>query len=147
MMNLEIRDLPFERKLFGCARAVSEGQKPGEVMFAAMDEMWAIVRQHSLSTDGINHIVYTGSRQVFAGVEIQSPISADWGLAEMNLKIPRYAYYRHVGAYDLLGEAYRTIQRDLDARGLKTTELSLEIYGHWNENPAKLVTEIIHALE
>ena len=146
-MILEIREIPFEKTLYGCHKAVGEGQKPADAMFAAMDETWGIVRQNKIANGGLNHVLYTSNRSVFAGLEIEPPILAVWGLAEMRVSFPRYAYCRHAGSYDLLGEAYQFITKEIAARGLATSAMSMEIYGHWNEDAAKLVTEILVALE
>jgi effector-binding domain-containing protein len=142
-MRPEIRESPFEKRLFGRTKPVLENQRPVEAMFAAMDETWAIVREHSISNEGMNHVVYTGGQQVFAGVQIEGSWEPSWGLEQVDLVLPRYLYYRHVGTYDLLGEAYSQIDEAIDAKGLERTGLSLEIYGHWDDNPAKLVTEIL----
>ncbi len=141
-MNPEMRETPFEKRLYGRSKTVLQNQKPVEAMFAAMDETWKIVRERSIPNGGLIHIVYTAQR-VFAGVEITGSVDASWGLEQVNLVIPRSIYYRHIGAYDLLGQAYASMNAEITASGLATTGLSLEIYGHWSEDTAKLVTEIL----
>ena len=142
-MNPEIREIPFEKRLYGRSKPVLENQKPVDAMFAAMDETWGIVRGNSIPNAGLNHIVYTHAHHVFAGLEIIGSIDASWGLEQVDLVIPHYIYFRHIGAYDLLGEAYSTVNAEIAARGLVTSGLSLEIYGHWSEDSAKLVTELL----
>lgn len=142
-MKPEIRESPFEKRLFGRSKPVLENQKPVDAMFAAMDETWKIVRGNSIPNGGMNHVVYTNGQRVFAGVEIEGSVDPSWGLEQVDLLIPRCVYYCHVGAYDLLGRAYAGVDEEIAARGLGTTGLSLEIYGHWNEDPAKLVTELL----
>jgi hypothetical protein len=146
-MNPEIREIPFEKRLYGRSRPVLEGQKPVDAMFAAMDETWGIVRSNSIPNAGMNHIVYSNAGQVFAGVEISGDVDLSWGLEQVDLVIPRYIYYRHVGAYNLLGQAYAAVDAEIAARGLVPSGLSLEIYGHWSEDPAKLVTELLIGLK
>ncbi len=146
-MNPEIREIPFEKRLYGRTKPVLENQKPVDAMFAAMDETWGIVRGNSIPNAGLNHIVYTNAHHVFAGLEIVGSIDTSWGLEQVDLVIPRYIYYRHVGAYDLLGQAYSSVNAEIAAKGLVTTGLSLEIYGHWSEDPAKLVTELLIGLK
>jgi effector-binding domain-containing protein len=89
-MNPEIREIPFEKRLYGRSRPVLENQKP---------------------------------------------------------VIPRYIYYRHVGPYDLLGQAYSSVNAEIASKVLATTGLSLEIYGHWSKDPAKLVVELLIGLK
>ena len=69
-MNLEIREILFEKRLYGRSKPVLENQKPVDAMFAAMDETWGIVRGNSIPNAGLNHIVYTSAQHVFAGLEI-----------------------------------------------------------------------------
>ncbi len=69
-----------------------------------------------------------------------------WKLGLVHLEIPRHIYYRRVGAYDLLGQAYSAVNAEIAARGLVPTGLSLEIYERWNDDTAKLVTELLIGL-
>ncbi len=146
-MSPEIREIPFAKRLYGRSKPVLENQKPVEAMFAAMNETWEIVRSNSIPNAGLNHILYTQAQQVFAGLEITSRIEPAWGLEQVDLALPRYIYYRHTGAYDLLGQAYARVAAEITARGLATSGMSLEIYGHWNEDPAQLVTELLIGLK
>ena len=146
-MNPEIREIPFEKRLYGRSKPVLENQKPVDAMFAAMDETWEIVRGNSIPNGGLNHIVYTHGQHVFAGLEIIGSVDTSWGLEQFDLVIPRYIYYRHAGAYDLLGQAYARVNAEIAAQGLVTTGLSLEIYGHWSEDSSQLVTELLIGLQ
>jgi hypothetical protein len=146
-MNLEIRATPFVRRLYGRSKPVLEDQTPVDAMFAAMDETWGIVRGNSIPNAGLNHIVYTNAHTVFAGLEITGSVDTSWGLEQVDLVIPRYIYYRHVGAYDLLGQAYASVNAEIAAKGLVTSGLSVEIYGHWSQDSAKLVTELLIGLK
>lgn len=112
-------------------------------MFAAMNETWGIVREKSIPNGGINYIVYTNADHVFAGLEITGSLDLSCGLEQVDLIIPRTLYYRHVGAYDLLGGTYAAMNAEMTAKGLAATGLSLEIYGHWSEDTSKLVTELL----
>jgi effector-binding domain-containing protein len=116
-------------------------------MFAAMDETWKIVRENAIPNAGLNHILYTNAHQVFAGVEISATVNPSWGLERVDLLIPTCLYCRHVGPYDLLPAVYKQIAAEIDSQGLASSGLSLEIYGHWDEDPAKLITEILIGLK
>jgi predicted transcriptional regulator YdeE len=146
-MPLDVRDAPFQKSLYGVSKPVPTGQKPGQVMFAAMDSLWGILRAHAIPNAGINHILYNGAASVFAGVELESPPDLSLGLQHIDVQIPRYAYYRHVGPYDQLGDVYRSVHEQIAALRLALGPLSLEIYGHWDADPSKLVTEILITLK
>jgi hypothetical protein len=146
-MNPEIREIPFTKRLYGRSKPVLENQKPVDAMAAAMDETWGIVRANSIPNAGINHIVYTNAEHVFAGVEIIGSVDLSCGLEQLDLVIPRYIYYRHDGSYELLGQAYSTVNAEITASGQATSGLSLEIYGHWSEDTSRLVTELLIGLK
>ena len=145
-MPLEIRNTPFNKRLYGISKPILEGQKPVEVMFAAMDEMWRRVRASQVPNRGINHILYSGNTSVFAGVEVDGDVPAVAGLQPVDVHFSRYAYYRHIGPYTQLPLAYQEIDRELAARDLRTTADSMEIYGHASQDPEKQVTEILIGL-
>lgn len=141
---MEIREKPFEKELYGTLKPVPEGQKPGQVMFAAMDATWAAVRASQARTKGINHILYSGSKQVFAGVEVESQPPA--GLEKVDVRFGRYAYHRLVGGYDQIAGAYQGLNELIAERKLTPSGESMEIYGHHSEDPAEQVTEILIGL-
>ena len=146
-MTLEIRDVPYQKRLYGISIPVLSGQKPGEVMFSAMDALWSILRANAVPNAGVNHILYTAGTSVFAGVEIESSPDPALGLERIDVQIPRYAYYRHAGPYNQLGDVYRSVYEQIDSMHLAAGPLSLEIYGHWDADPSKLVTEILIGLD
>jgi hypothetical protein len=144
---MDIRDLPFNKRLYGTFKPVGEGQKPGQVMFAAMDETWAVIRANNLHTTGINHILYTGNTGVFAGVDIPNENDSTASLQRVDIHFSRYVYYCHTGAYSLMSGVYAEINEQINAKKLAPTGESMEIYGHWNKDESKLVTEILIAVQ
>lgn len=145
-LPVEIRHSPFHKQLYGVSMPVLAGQKPGEMMFKAMDETWAIVRSKQIQTKGINHILYSGNSNVFAGVEVvdETPVPAN--LQKIDIVFPRYAYYKHTGPYDLLPAVYQEIDNEIAAQHLTTSGDSMEIYGHATDDPNQQVTEILIGL-
>ncbi len=142
-MSVEIRETPFHKHLYGISKPVAKNQAPGKVMFTAMDETWQKVRANQIHTQGINHILYSQNTSVFAGVEIEGDIPATAGLEQMDIHFPRYTYYRLSGPYDQIPAAYEQIDKEITKRKLNRTGNSMEIYGHWSEDPQQLVTEIL----
>ena len=58
------------------------------------------------------------------------------------VRFEKYAYYKHVGPYERLGEAYAAIKREIADLGLAQNGDYVEKYGHWTEDSSKLETEI-----
>ncbi len=115
--------------------------------FALMDKMWPIVKGKGLKHKGLNIWVYEEDHGVFAGVELEQPWTADTGLELKTIILPKYAYYKHIGSYNLLGQAGENVHKEIRNLGLKATMPYIEIYGHWTDDDSKLETEIIVALE
>ncbi len=142
-MPVEIRNQPFDKRLYGISKPVMSGQKPGDVMFKAMDEMWGIVRGSQVRNKGINHIFYSGNSLVYAGVELENGGPAPSGLTQRDVHFSRYVYYHLEGPYSLIPTAYQEIHNEIAAQNLTTTGESMEIYGHASADPDKQVTEIL----
>ena len=52
----------------------------------------------------------------------------------------------HTGPYQRLGETYDAMATYARANGLDISGPFWEIYGHWNDDPAWLETEIFHLI-
>src|SRR5262249_28162531 len=53
----------------------------------------------------------------------------------------------HFGPYARLGEAHQAILRWCADHGYKLAGPSWEVYGHWDDDPAKLRTDIYYLLQ
>jgi effector-binding domain-containing protein len=57
----------------------------------------------------------------------------------------------HFGPYARLGDAHSEIRRWCDEHGHRLSNVSWEIYGHWDESwntdPSKIRTDVFHLLE
>ena len=52
----------------------------------------------------------------------------------------------YMGPYDRMGPAHEAIHRFAREHGYKLAGASWEVYGHWNEDPSKLRTDIFYLL-
>jgi len=116
-----------------------------ETAFTLMDKMWPVVRSEGLKHKGMNIWVFEAGEQVFAGVELENP-NTDTALEQKVISLPKYAYYKHIGPYNLIKQAGDNMRNELHAQGIKTTFPYIEIYGHWTDDESKLETELIMAL-
>ena len=62
------------------------------------------------------------------------------------VNLTKYAYWKHIGPYTELKDAYDGMNSELEKRILNSYYPFLEIYGHWTEDENKLETEIIFSL-
>lgn len=110
-----------------------------------MDKMWQVVKANGLKNKGQNIWVYEPNESVFAGVELDySPTNI--GLEQKTISLTKYAYYKHIGPYNLIKRAGQNMQEEIKNRGLETTLPYIEIYGHWTNDETKLETVLLMAL-
>jgi hypothetical protein len=55
----------------------------------------------------------------------------------------KYAYYKHVGPYNLIKQVGQHMRDELKDKGFGTIFPYIEIYGHWTNDDTKLETELL----
>jgi hypothetical protein len=143
-MNIIIRE-NFEIELYGLS-GIALKQNWADTGMGLMNKMWQEVKSHNLEHLGINVWVYESGNKMFAGVGLKAPPLSDTILELKKIHLSRYAYYKHIGPYDKIGEAGSKILEELSQKGIKTRLPYLEIYGHWMEDASKLETEMLWSL-
>lgn len=115
--------------------------------FKLMDKMWRIVKSLGLKNKGLNIWVYEPNEEVFAGVELDEIPNLDAGLEQKNINVTKYAYYKHIGPYNLIKQVGQTMKVELEKRGFDIGYPYIEIYGHWTNDETKLETELLMCLK
>ncbi|SDW12265.1 GyrI-like domain-containing protein [Paenibacillus sp. CF384] len=134
---------PTNFSLYGFSKVHKEGTPYSHDVRELMDKLWSVIQKLKLPHLGINHVVYEQGGRVFAGVELEQKASEiHHGLESLTVTLHEHAYYKHVGPYDRLGEAYDAIHAELQALGKIASRPLVELYGHWSDDPAKLETDI-----
>ncbi len=146
-MEIIISDTPWQKTLLGISRRHDPGLSYGDEIRIQLGPVWEAVRSHGIATTGINHVFYGEGDEVFCGLECREAPASVPGLELRRVELPRYAYYRHTGPYELIPQAYTRMQSELSRLGLRSVPPGLEIYGHWNDDPQKLVTEILMSVK
>jgi len=145
-MDVEIVNKEFNLTIYGFS-GTAVGKNYGDTGFKLMNKMWDKIRSNSLKHKGINVWVYEPDERMFTGVELEEAPVNDTGLELKKISMSKYAYYKHIGPYSGLANAYSKMRSYLAANGLKTSFPGLEIYGHWNQDESKLETEILMCLD
>ena len=115
--------------------------------FRLMDKMWQTVKAKELKTKRINIWVYEPNDKVFAGVEFYDSPNHDKELEHKVVNLLKYAYYKHVGPYNLLKQAGQNMRNELKDKGFEASFPYVEIYGHWTNDETKLETELLMCLK
>ena len=117
--------------------------------FRLSGKMWETVKTKDLKNKGKNIWVYEKNEKVFAGVELDNIFSNEIGL-ELEHKVislNKYAYYKHVGTYNLIKQVGLDMKSELKSKGYETDLPYIEIYGHWTNDETKCETELFMSLK
>ena len=112
-----------------------------------MDKMWQTIKSNGLKHKGVNIWVYESDEKVFAGVELDDTPKHDAGLERKIITLTKYAYYKHIGRYNMLQQVGFEMKNELKKRGYETTYPYIEIYGHWTNDETKLETKLLICLK
>jgi effector-binding domain-containing protein len=145
-MNLEIINKNLSLAIYGFSGIAVNKDYTGSA-FKLSDKMWKTVKSNNLKTKGLNIWVYEPNEKVFAGVELSDNLINDTGLEQKNITLTKYAYYKHVGPYNLIKRAGQNMREELKRKGFEIILPYIEIYGHWTNDETKLETELLMSLK
>lgn len=145
-MDIEIIHTELEIDVFGFSGVAINNDFAGTA-FSLMNKMWQEVKSNNLQHKGQNIWVYESEKRVFAGVELNEESSLSTGLERKQIRLLKYAYYKHIGPYHLIKHVGQRMNDELKSRGYQTVLPYIEIYGHWTEDEAKLETEMFMSLK
>ncbi len=145
-MNVEIINTPFSLEIYGFSGLAINKDYVGTA-FKLMDKMWQTVKTNGLKHKGLNIWVYEPDEKVFAGVELDNTPKQETKLEQKNIHLVKYAYYKHIGPYNLLKQVGQNMGDELKNRGFETSTPYIEIYGHWTNDETKLETELFMCLK
>jgi effector-binding domain-containing protein len=145
-MQIEIIDQPLKLTLYGFSGIAMNKDYAGTA-FKLSDKMWKAVKSNNLKNKGLNIWVYDQNESVFAGVELYEIPSQEIGLEQKSITLLKYAYYKHIGPYNLIKQAGQNMRDELKSKGLETKLPYIEIYGHWTNDETKQETELLFCLK
>jgi effector-binding domain-containing protein len=144
-MNIEIITTVLELDVYGFSATASNGDHAGAA-FKLMDKMWQTVRSNGIANKGKNIWIYEQQHKVFAGIELEA-VPKPGILEHKNLRLTKYAYYKHIGPYNLIKQTGQAMNDEIRKKGFEVTLPYVEIYGHWTNDESKLETELLMCLK
>jgi predicted transcriptional regulator YdeE len=145
-MNIEIINKNFALEIYGFSGIAINKDYTGTA-FQLMDKMWRIVKTNELKNKGLNVWVYETNEKVFAGVELEQTPNHDMGLEQKKINLIKYAYYKHIGPYNLIKQTGQAMIAELRKKGFEIADPYIEIYGHWTNDESRLETELLMGLK
>lgn len=144
-MNVEVIQKNLDLVLYGFSSEVKDGRN-GEVGVKLMEIMFQTFKAEGLEGDGTNVWVYDDADHMFVGMKLKQEPRRGTLMQRKHVSLKKYAYWKHVGSYDMLKEVNEKMRRTMEESGIKYSSPCLEIYGHWTEDQSKLVTEVLFAV-
>jgi effector-binding domain-containing protein len=112
--------------------------------------VWNYLRTHGIKSGGHNIVVYFAEGRpefrVEIGADVLAPFEGSDGVVCSATPGGRVATTRHTGPYSGLSEAHSAILTWCAENRHSRTGVSWEVYGHWNDDPAKLETDVFYQL-
>jgi len=112
---------------------------------------WAFVREHpALRNDSFNVAVYwddTGDGCIEVGVQVTGWFEETGDVINSSTPSGTVARTAHYGPYGELGAAHGAVRTWCRENGYEIVMPFWEIYGHWNDDPAQLRTDVLYRLK
>ena len=125
----------------------------GRAWKPALDLVWEFLRRHEgLRTDGHNCFLYhhpahgEAAMVVDFGVQVIRPFQDAGEVVCTETPAGEVAMTTHIGSYGKLAAAHEAINSWRAATGRAFGACSWEIYGDWNDDEAKLETQVVYLL-
>jgi effector-binding domain-containing protein len=116
---------------------------------ANLDRVWQFVRDARFVT---NHNVFVyhwddGDPPLIEfGVQVDRAFDGNGDIVCSHTPAGSVATATHIGPYDRLGVTHEAVQRWCREHGYATAATNWEVYGDWDDDPAKLETVIYQLL-
>jgi effector-binding domain-containing protein len=111
-------------------------------------EVWAFIRSAGRPRPGRHLALYLdGEINLEVGVEVDQPFAGDGRVVCSNTPAGMVATAVHMGPYDRLGGAHAAIVRWCSENGHVPAGPNWEVYGHWEDDPSKLRTDVFYLLQ
>lgn len=114
----------------------------------ALDKVWEFLRGRHVPNAGLNVFLYRHPEQagepmdIDFGVQVLGRFAGEGEVRCVETPGGTVVQTVHVGPYSRLPEAHAALHAWCKANGRAIGASSWEIYGHWNNDPAKLETTI-----
>jgi len=112
---------------------------------------WAFLRaQAGFRPDGHNVAIYwdaAGGGSIEVGVQVSSRFEATEAVVCSATPAGTVAATTHFGPYDRLGAAHQAVREWCRQNGREIAQPYWETYGHWNDDPTKLRTDVVYRLK
>lgn len=146
----DVRTSQADPRVLAGVRAVTTRQRLGSDIVRLLDLVWPLLRAQGVRT-GHNVVVYYGgdggTLAVGVGVEVFTDFAGQGEVQRMSTPSGEVAATTHYGEYSDMGSAYAALEQWCAAQGRRPAGVNWEVYGDWEDDPAKRRTDVYFLLE
>jgi effector-binding domain-containing protein len=147
-MEYQVHVNPVASQLTAVVRFRASRGELAQVIPQACGEVWAFMRSSGQPRPGRHLALYLdGEMNIECGVEVFQPFTGNERVVCSSTPAGMAATAAHLGPYDRLGEAHAAVRRWCTDHGHALAGPSWEVYGHWDDDPSKLRTDIFYLLK
>ncbi len=129
-----------------CCRANLSGL--AQVVPQACGEVWTFIQSTQLPHPGRNLALYLDDQiNLEVGVEVSQPFEGNERVSCSRTPAGTVATTVHMGTYARLHEAHSAIRKWCAEKSFSLAGPNWEVYGHWDDDPAKLRTDVFYLLQ
>jgi effector-binding domain-containing protein len=148
LMEYQIQVQSLAPQPLAVVRLRASAAELSRVIPAACGEVWAFVRAVPIENAGRHVAVYLDAEiNIECGVEVAGPFPSDGRVVPSATPSGRIASTIHMGPYQLLGNAHAAIRQWCRDNGQASCGPNWEMYGHWNDDPAQVRTDVFYLLD
>jgi effector-binding domain-containing protein len=141
----QVRTEQAAPRVLAAVRAVTTPQRLGTDIIRLLDQVWPLLREQGTRT-GHNVVIYhagePGQLAIDAGVEVFSGFTERGAVKRVTTPSGEAAVTAHYGEYSLMGGAYTALDQWCAANGRPQAGVNWEVYGDWDDDPAKRRTDV-----
>jgi effector-binding domain-containing protein len=150
VVQYEVRTEHAHPRALAAVRATTTHQQLGVDIIRLLDLVWPVLREQGVRT-GHNVVVYHGGTDgtfaIDVGVETLTEFSERGEVRPVVTPSGAVATTSHYGEYSDMARAYAAIEHWLNTNRRGPAGVTWEIYGDWEDDPAKRRTDIYFLLE
>ena len=142
-MDYDIDLVEAQATVMAVARdTLAQDQISGRILHL-FDLVYAFLANAEVKQAGHNIAIYLNNHiDLEVGVPVTAPFEDTANVFCSSSPAGRSAHTVHYGPYSRLGDANRAVQKWCKNQGEATSGISWEEYGHWNDDPSLLRTDV-----
>ena len=148
-MPYQVRVEEASPRVLAAVGAVTTPRQLSTDIIRLLDQVWPVLREQGAST-GHNVIIYhpgeAGGFAIEAGVEVFSAFEERGEVRHVSTPTGEAVAAAHFGEYSAMGGAYAALDEWCAANDRHPAGVNWEVYGDWDDDPAKRRTDVYKLL-